>query len=126
MLHYHDDMAKSGHLRERWGIVSSDHVNFGGIIIGRDGTFVKPKGNDHSASMQLARQTLEIRERAFYKPNRIELWTWDKVLAIAKSPMDSHQSKSGASGVTVDLRATVSSTSSFPATVLRGGATAND
>jgi hypothetical protein len=104
LLHYRDEVAKSGHLRERWEILSPDHVNFGGIIMGRNGRMVKPKANGDSRALDLAHQALEIREMAFYKSNNIELWTWDKVLAIAESQIVSHQRITGDPEAAIDLQ----------------------
>lgn len=114
LLHYHDEVAKSGHLRQRWEITSPDHVNFGGIIMGRDDRMVRQKAMGGSRALQLASQALEIRERIFYKHNGIEFWTWDKVLAIAKSQIISHQRIRGDPAVTIDLKSTTEPTVTMP------------
>lgn len=114
LLHYRDEVAKSGHLRQRWGITSPDHVNFGGIIMGRDDRMVKSEANGGSRALQLASQALEIREHFFYKPNSIEFWTWDKVLAIAESQIISHQRITGDSEAAIDLKSTTEPTVTLP------------
>jgi hypothetical protein len=106
LLYYHAEVAKSGHLRERWRITSPDHVNFGGIIMGRDDRIVRSQANGSSGALQLASQALEIREQVFYKHNGIELWTWDKVLAIAESQIISHKRITGDPEVAIDLKGT--------------------
>lgn len=107
LLHYRDEVAKSGKLQQRWG-VWPDHVNFGGIIIGRDDRMVKPETKKNPKALQLASEALEIRELVFYKNNNIELWTWDKVLAIAESQTISHQKITGDPETAIDLGITES------------------
>ncbi len=106
LLHYHDVVTKSGHLRERWGITSPDHVKFGGIIMGRNDRMVESQAKKGSTALQLASQALEIREKVFYQPHNIELWTWDKVLDIAESQITSHQRIKGDPEVAIDLKGT--------------------
>ena len=114
LLHYRDDVAKSEGLRKRWGIISADHVNFGGIIMGRNDRMVRPKANGGPRALQLASQALEIREQAFYTHNGIELWTWDKVLAIAESPIISHRRFTGDPEAAIDLNGTIETVVTLP------------
>ena len=114
LLHYRDEVAKSGHLRQRWGITSPDHVYFGGIIMGRNDSMVRSQANGGYSASKLADQALEIREQVFYKHNGIELWTWDKVLAIAESPIISHQRITGDPEVAIDLKGTTEPAVTLP------------
>ena len=104
LLHYHDEVAKSGHLRQRWEILSRDHIKFGGIIMGRNNIIGGSLAKGDSREIQLASQALELRERVFYKPHGIELWTWDKVLDIAESHIISHQRITGDPELAIDLK----------------------
>lgn len=91
LLHYHNSVKNSGHLRERWGIVSPDDVRFGGIVIGKDSTMVKCQPNDLVLAQKLAHQALKIRDAVFYRPSGIHVWTWSTVLTILESQTLSHR-----------------------------------
>lgn len=106
LLHYHHSVANSGHLRERWGIVSPDHVRFGGIIIGRDGAIVKCEDEDRVLGRRLAQEALRIRELVFYRAFGIRVWTWDRVLGILESHTLSHQKFIGDPEARIDLKPT--------------------
>ncbi len=114
LIHYRDEVAKRGHLRQRWKITSPDHVNFGGIIMGRDDRTVRSQATAGFREKQLASQALEIREQVFYKPHGIALWTWDKVLAIAESQITSHQRITGDPEVAIDLKGTTEPAVTLP------------
>ena len=104
LLHYYYSVANSGHLRDRWGIVSPYYVKFGGIIIGRDRAFVKCNGKDLVLGRKLAEQALRIRDSVFYRASGINVWTWDHILAILKNQTLSHQRFLGDPEVKIELR----------------------
>lgn len=106
LLHYHDSVAKSGHLRERWGIVAPDQVRFGGIVIGRDNAIVKCEEKDLVLAQKLAYQALRIRESVFYRPSGIRIWTWDRVLTILESQTVSHRKFIGDPETRIELNQT--------------------
>lgn len=95
LLNYHNSISKDGHLRERWGIISPDHVRFGGIVMGRDHNIVDPKKKDRIESHALAIQALQIRDSVFYRSHGIRLWTWDRVLTILSTQTISHRKFTG-------------------------------
>jgi hypothetical protein len=104
LLHYHHSIANSGHLRDRWGIVSPDCIKFGGIVIGRDCTFVKCEGDAFVLGRRLAEQALRIRDSAFYRGSGIRVWTWDRVLAILENQTLSHRMIVGDPETRIELR----------------------
>lgn len=85
LLHYHNATAIDGSFRERWGILSSDHVKFGGIIIGRKTNFFKRNSMGELKARALARQAWDIRERIFYRYHKIQLLLWDSIIIKAYS-----------------------------------------
>jgi hypothetical protein len=66
LLHYHDSISKDRSFLERWRIVSSDDVKFGGIIMGRDHAIVDHRGRDYALARPLAIQAQHKREVTFY------------------------------------------------------------
>jgi len=116
LLHYHDAIANDGHFRNRWGIVSSDDVKFGGIIIGRDDAIVKCKEKEITLGRQLAIQALRIRESIFYKANVIRVLTWDGVIKFLESSTVSHQKYTGNPDTTINVRGSLETT--LPALVV--------
>lgn len=104
LLHYHDSIAHDGHYRDRWGILSSDDVKFGGIIIGRDDAIVKCKEKEITLGKQLARQALRIRESIFYRTNDIRVLTWDWIIKFLESSTVSHQKYTGTPDTTINVR----------------------
>jgi hypothetical protein len=104
LLHYHHSIANSGHLRDRWGIVTPDHVKFGGIIIGRDNAIVKCEQKDIVLGKQLASQALRIRESVFYRASGIRIWTWDRIIKILESQTVSHRKFIGEADMAINIR----------------------
>ena len=104
LLHYHHSIANSGHLRDRWGIVTPDHVKFGGIIIGRDNAIVKCEQKDIVLGKQLASQALRIRESVFYRAFGIRVWTWDRIIKILENQTVSHRKFIGEPDTAIDIR----------------------
>jgi hypothetical protein len=104
LLHYHHSVANSGHLRDRWGIVSSDHVKFGGIIIGRDNAIVNCDSNDLLLGNRLATQALRIRESIFYRASGIRIWTWDRIFKVLESQTLSHRKFVGESDTVINIK----------------------
>jgi hypothetical protein len=95
LLHYHDSISKDGAFLERWRIVSSDDVKFGGIIMGRDHAIVDPRGRDYALARPLAIQAQHKREVTFYNSHNIRLWTWERVLSLLESQTLSHRKFTG-------------------------------
>src|SRR4030042_2534384 len=104
LLHYHHSIANSGHLRDRWGIVTPDHVKIGGIIIGRDNAIVKCEQKDIVLGKQLASQALRIRESVFYRASGIRVWTWDRIIKILESQTVSHRKFIGDTDTAINIR----------------------
>jgi len=113
LLHYHHSVANSGHLRDRWGIVSSDHVKFGGIIIGRDNAIIRSEKKDLILGERLASQAIRIRESVFYRTSGISVWTWDRILKIIVSQTLSHRKFMGAPDTAINIRQTSDLTASI-------------
>jgi hypothetical protein len=97
-------MSGDQHFRDRWGISSPHQINFGGIIIGKNSTFVKYVTNQSSYAREIANQAFRIRDKHFYKHLGMRLLTWDNVLQIAESQTISHQKITGDSTEPMDLR----------------------
>jgi hypothetical protein len=107
LLHYHDSIAHDGHYRNRWGILSSDDVKFGGIIIGRDDAIVKCKKKEITLGKQLATQALRIRESIFYRACGIRVLTWDLIIKFLESSTVSHQKYTGKPDATINAKLTM-------------------
>ncbi len=109
LLHYRHEVAYNLSFCAKWGILLPDHVEFGGIVMGRNDRLVKPKKTvDPCRAERAARHALQIRKLAVYKPNGMRLWTWEKVLTVAESRIasDSHQRITGDLEAAIDLKAT--------------------
>jgi hypothetical protein len=113
LLHYHHSVANSGHLRDRWGIVSSDHVKFGGIIIGRDNAIVKCESKDLLLGNRLAAQALRIRESVFYRASGIRIWTWDRIVTVLESQTLSHRKFVGEPDTVINIKQTADHTATI-------------
>jgi hypothetical protein len=110
LLHYHHAMANDGHWRTRWDIASPDYVKFGGIVMGRDNTFVECRACDPVLSRRLASQAIDIRQSVFYRSFNISILTWDRVLTILANQTLSHRKIMGDVTTKIDLKATSTST----------------
>lgn len=104
LLHYHDSVANSGHLRERWNILSPDRVKFGGIVMGRDTGIVKCENSYPILGQKLAQQALRIRDLVFYRATGIRVWTWDRILTILKNSTISHRKFIGDPEARIELK----------------------
>lgn len=83
LLHYVHEMKYNDDLRARFHVEHSDHVMFGGIIIGCNktrvsGGYTKEKGES------LFRAANMVRESFFYDRLGIKLWNWDYVLEFLR------------------------------------------
>lgn len=116
LMYYYYSVYNDDSLLRRWGILSPDHIKWGGIIIGRDKNLINCKGKNETLSKQLASQAREIRHNYIYKNLDIRLWTWDYVLHLAESQSRSHQKIPGDPDAKVD-----SQSSSFPTSSLDSG-----
>jgi hypothetical protein len=116
LLHYHDSIAHDGQYKNRWGILSSDDVEFGGIIIGRDDAIVKCKEKEITLGKQLATQALRIRESIFYRAYGIRVLTWDCIIKFIESSTVSHQKYTGEPDTTINVRGSLEVT--LPALVV--------
>lgn len=85
LLNYQNTISKDGAFLAKWGILRAEHIEFGGIIIGRETTFIDRKDMELIEAKGLADTAQEIREQIFYKAKNIKLWTWDKVLNSIQS-----------------------------------------
>lgn len=111
LLHYHYSIANDGHFRDRWGIVSSDYVKLGGIVIGQDRGIIQCEIDNLALGKQLALQALRIRESVFYKASGLRLWTWDRIVTVLKTQTLSHRRFVGEADALVNvIESTVSST----------------
>lgn len=113
LLQYHHSIANSGHLRDRWDIVSPDRVKFGGIIIGRDNYIVKCETKDIVLAKRLASQALRIRESVFYRASGIRVWTWDRIITILESQTLSHRKFIGKPDTVINIRQTANLTATI-------------
>jgi len=116
LLHYHGSIANDGQYKNRWGILSSDDVKFGGIIIGRDDAIVKCNKKEITLGKQLAIQALRIRESIFYKTHGISVLTWDWIIKFLESSTVSHQKYTGKPDETINVRGSANLT--LPAIVV--------
>lgn len=104
LMHYCYSVSNDAVLLKRWGVLSPDHIRLGGIIIGRDISFIACKGEDKTLANQLACEELEIREVFFYRKLNLKLWTWDKVITLVESQSLSHQKIQGDPEISIDLQ----------------------
>ena len=80
LLHYYDTVKKDAAFLQRKKLMSGDNVKLGGIIIGRDRNYVKYDHTEEDVNaMDCAIQANRVREMYFYQ-NRIQLWTWDRII----------------------------------------------
>jgi hypothetical protein len=81
LFHYHEDRAGSESFRNEFGILSPDDVVLGGVIIGRNDTILKIKGDGPlQEGKRLYETALRLRRRYIYRKNNMELMTWSNVL----------------------------------------------
>lgn len=109
LLHYYYSIINNPMLLKRWGIISSDYVKFGGVIIGRDKNFVNHKLKDLDAALGeiLAKEAHDIREKYIYRHLNIKLWTWDNIIYLAESKSLSNQKITGDPNTTIELTGSV-------------------
>ncbi|WP_186065960.1 hypothetical protein [Burkholderia gladioli] len=83
LMYYVTEIRGSQMMRERFGILRPDDVQFGGIIIGRDDQMVKRKVRSTLTEEHMTRlvdEAVHLRARTFYKPNQIRLLTWTSLV----------------------------------------------
>lgn len=105
LMHYYYSIVNNPMLLKRWGVLSPDYVKFGGVIIGRDKNFVSHKLKDLDAGSGeiLAKEAHDIREKYIYRHLNMRLWTWDKILYLARSKSLSNQKFIGDPNTTIEL-----------------------
>jgi len=109
LLHYHDSLRNNDSFRSTNGIGASDDIKFGGIVIGRSSSYVKnTAGINDEKAMNLAEQTLRIRQRLFYDPHGIKIWTWDTVASSLSLMNRSFKEYRGDAVMRIDARLDVS------------------
>lgn len=86
LFHYYSDVKTTGNMLSEID-VKPDNIKFGGIIIGCERRFVSyDKGKiDANKALSYAETTRHLREQHFYKPNGIQLLTWDNLLCRFKN-----------------------------------------
>jgi hypothetical protein len=103
LMHYCFSVANDGTLLRRWNVLPED-IKLGGVIIGNDKNLVDSKGEDEELGKQLALEAFKIREIYFYHRLNMELWTWDKVVTLAKYQLLSYQKIAGDPNTSIDLK----------------------
>lgn len=81
LIQYHDSLANNSSFRRSRDIISEENVKFGGIIIGRHSNNIvhNAKINTEKAK-NLSVHALEIRQKLFYTPHGIQIYTWDAII----------------------------------------------
>lgn len=79
LLHYYNEYLGNEAFRRREGILTTDRVKLGGIIIGREGR-LSIEGTE--VSEELAEQSLEIRSRLLYEKASFSVRTWDEIARV--------------------------------------------
>ena len=80
LFHYHEDKLGSDAFRDEFGLLSSEDVLLGGILIGRNDNMLKRKNISPEDGERLYRTALRLRRRYIYKKNNMELMTWSNIL----------------------------------------------
>jgi hypothetical protein len=76
LIHYLHQAQQDADFRARYEVIHPNNVRAGGIIIGRASSITR--GDD--AEQRKAVHSLRIRDEALYRPNHIQVRTWDWVL----------------------------------------------
>lgn len=77
LIHYHHEARINGELKRRLQVASDDNILLGGIIIGRDTSWVR---GDDPNEIERAKLSFEVRRKYFYQPHSIVMHTWDSIL----------------------------------------------
>jgi hypothetical protein len=103
LVHYHDSLRDNGSFRETHKILAPDDVKFGGIIIGRFSNYVKHGAQINTVrAHDLAEQTLRLRQRLFYDPHGIKIWTWDTIVQRMQVMEQSFTDSQGDASAVID------------------------
>jgi len=79
LLHYYEQLKGNQVEKTKFAIISPEDVKLGGIIIGREDTYVQRKLHSPQVALGLAKTAHNVRENNFYE-NRLKLLTWDQVI----------------------------------------------
>lgn len=93
LIHYCATLAGDQLWRQRWRILSPEHVMPGGIVIGRRSTFVRAAVRYQARDRPLANQALDLRQQYLYRSYNIEVMTWDRVVELIPLLAHSYQSR---------------------------------
>jgi hypothetical protein len=77
LLHYYDDSVGSEQFRKRFGLVGTDDVKMGGLIIGCQKTLVHGGDYKERDRMMLYNRALEVRKNYLYRALGIKVLLWD-------------------------------------------------
>lgn len=104
LVHYHDSLRDNGSFRGTHKILAPDDVKFGGIIIGRSSNYVWHKAKiEADRAHDLAEQALRLRQRLFYDPHGIRIWTWDTIVQRMRVMEQSFTDSQGDASAVIDV-----------------------
>ena len=103
LLHYFHNLCNSQDILKDFKIFQGD-LHFGGIIIGSSKNIVENKYENTEEGMRLALHALELRKQYFYRPQEIEVITWDRIVEHLQKGVRENEVEKGKETITKELR----------------------